>query len=218
MKKTIKDKIKAKAKSTKAKVKAKANAVKAKVKSKVAAIKAKVKGGTGTALAALAVMLFAAGCSTATPASRYTATTIGDVSVENNVNDLRNRAGSTNSLAAAKAPLVSISTTISLSDVTVASADSSGSTETQTATPTTDIKPDIDVRYNDALAAASVTSKGILETLTETGMRKVLSLMESGGSGTVVVDNVNGGQTTVTCENGQCVSSNCADGSCSPAK
>lgn len=76
--------------------------------------------------------------------------------------------------------------------------------QTATQTPTTDIKPDIDVKYNDAIAAASATSKGILETLTQSGMEKVLSLMSSGGSGQVTVEKKDGGQAVVTCENGQC--------------
>lgn len=199
----------------KAKAKAKAKSVKDKVKAKVAAIKAKVKGRTATALAALAAMLFAAGCSTATPASRYTATTIGDVVVKNNVDDLRSRAGSTNSVADAKAPLVSISTTIELSDVTVASADSSGSTETQTATPTTtvDVKPD--VRYNDAIAGATSASKGVLSAVGY-GADAVLEMMASKKSGTVKVQKKDGSEATVKCENGQC--SFCEGGACGPSE
>ena len=92
----------------------------------------------------------------------------------------------------------------------------SGGTEsysqTATQTPTTDIKPDIDVKYNDAIAAASATSKSILETLTQSGMEKVLSLMSSGGSGQVTVEKKDGGQAVVTCENGQCTT--CKD--CTP--
>jgi len=84
--------------------------------------------------------------------------------------------------------------------------------QTATQTPTTDIKPDIDVKYNDAIAAASATSKGILETLTQSGMEKVLSLMSSGGSGQVTVEKKDGGQAVVTCEGGQCTT--CKD--CTP--
>lgn len=88
------------------------------------------------------------------------------------------------------------------------SLESTGSTDTisptATQTPTTDVKPDLDVRYNDALSAASATSKGILESLTQTGKEKVLSLMQSGGSGKVTVDKKDGSKAVVTCENGQC--------------
>lgn len=176
----------------------------AKTKDKV---KAKVKGKLKGALAALAVLLLAAGCSTATPASRYTATTIGDVSVKNSVDDLRSRSGraATNAVeaVAAKAPLVSITTTIKLSDMTLASADSEGSTETQTATPTTtiDVKPD--VRYNDAIAGATSASKGVLSAIGY-GADAVLEMMAGRKSGTVKVQKKDGSDATVKCEDGQC--------------
>lgn len=170
-------------------------------------VKAKVKGKLKGALAAVSVLLLATGCSTATPASRYTATTIGDVTVKNNVDDLRSRSGraATNAVEAvsAKAPLVSIATTIQLSDVTMASADSKGSTETQTATPTTtvDVKPDI--RYNDAIAGATSASKGVLSAIGY-GADAVLEMMASKKSGTVKVQKTDGTDATVRCENGQC--------------
>ena len=189
-----------------------------KIKDKLAKTKAKVKGKLKGALAALAVLLLAAGCSTATPASRYTATTVGDIVVKNNVDDLRSRSGraATNGVetTAAKAPLVSISTTVQLSDVTMASADSEGSTETQTATPTTtvDVKPDI--RYNDAIAGATSASKGVLSMIGY-GADAVLELMASKKSGTVKVQKKDGAEAVVKCESGQC--SFCEDGSCSPS-
>lgn len=192
-------------------MKDKANSAKDKIKDKLAKtkdkVKAKVKGKLKGALAALAALLFAAGCSTATPASRYTATTIGDVFVKNSVDDFRSRSGreATNAVeaAAAKAPLVSIATTITLSDMTLASADSEGSTETQTATPTTtiDVKPD--VRYNDAIAGATSASKGVLSAIGY-GADAVLELMSSKKSGTVKVQKKDGAYAIVKCENGQC--------------
>ncbi len=84
--------------------------------------------------------------------------------------------------------------------------------QTATQTPTTDVKPDIDVKYNDAIAAASSTSKGSLETLTATGAESVLAMMESKGSGQVTVEKKDGSKAVVTCENGQCTT--CTD--CTP--
>lgn len=84
--------------------------------------------------------------------------------------------------------------------------------QTATQTPTTDVKPDIDVKYNDAIAAASSTSKGILETLTAAGAESVLAMMESKGSGQVTVEKKDGSKAVVTCENGQCTT--CTD--CTP--
>lgn len=79
-------------------------------------------------------------------------------------------------------------------------------TETQTTTPTqtTDVKPDIDLRYNDAIAGASAASKGVLETLMASSANKVLSLMQSKESGTVNVTKTDGTTAIVKCENGQC--------------
>ena len=130
-------------------------------------------------------MVVMCGCSTATPASRATTATytfnfnFGEKA--KNVN-IENKTG----------------------DSAIASADSSGSTETQTATPTVDVKPDIDVRYNDAIAGASAASKGVLETLTSAGANAVLELMSSKKTGTVEVTKTDGTAATVKCENGQC--------------
>ena len=88
------------------------------------------------------------------------------------------------------------------------SLESTGSTDTfsQTATqtPTTDVKPDLDVRYNDALKNATDASKGVLETLVSSSANKVLSLMQSKESGTVEVKKTDGTSATVQCEDGQC--------------
>ena len=77
-------------------------------------------------------------------------------------------------------------------------------TQTTTQTPTTDVKPDIDVRYNDAIAGATSASKGVLDLLTDTGKAAVLELMSSKKSGTVKVEKTDGSSATVKCENGQC--------------
>lgn len=84
-------------------------------------------------------------------------------------------------------------------------------TETQTASPTqtTDVKPDIDLKYNDAIAGASTASKGVLETLTSESINAVLGLMSSKKTGTVEVTKTDGTQATVECKDGQC--SLCSD-------
>ena len=94
--------------------------------------------------------------------------------------------------------------TLTLGDGALASADSSGSTETQTATPTVDVKPDVDVRYNDAIAGATTASRGVLETLLSSSANKVLELMQSKGTGTVEVTKKDGTAATVQCADGQC--------------
>lgn len=197
-------------KSIKEKVKAKTKAIKPKVKAKMQAMRAKLKGRvTKTAIISAAFALIAlTGCMTPGQESRSTRAEVGDVksSIDVSIDEK------------AKSNSVTINIRNTFGDGASASADSSGSTENQTQTPTFDISPKTDLRYNDALSAANATSKGILETLSEAGINKVLALMQSGGSGTVTVENANGGQTTVTCENGQCTTSTCSDGSCTPKK
>ena len=137
-------------------------------------------------------MVVVCGCSTATPASRATTA-----------------AYTFNFNFGEKANNVNISN--KMGDGALASADSSGSTETQTATPTIDVKPDIDVRYNDAIAGASAASKGVLEALAS-GADEVLELMASKKTGTVEVTKTDGSTATVKCENGQCeFCSDCSD-------
>ena len=179
--------------------------IKEKVKAKAKATKEKLKGAAKRASAFFLMCGFLAaltGCMTPGQASRSTSAGYGDF--EPSVKVVLGENASSNTVA--------VTITITIGDGAIASADSSGSTETQTQTPTFDIKPQTDLRYNDAMAAASVTSKGILETLTQTGMEKVLALMSSGGSGQVTVEKKDGTQAVVTCENGQCTT--CTD--CTP--
>ena len=182
-------------------------AIKEKVKAKAKAVKEKLKGGKAkkaVSLVFLCAFCALAGCFTPGQASRGTSNNEGDVEPTVKVCIGDNSHSNT----------VVVTQTITHGDGAIASADSSGSSESQTQTPTFDISPKTDVRYNDALAAASTTSKGILETLTQTGMEKVLGLMSSGGSGQVTVEKKDGTKAVVTCEGGQCTA--CTDGSCLP--
>lgn len=86
--------------------------------------------------------------------------------------------------------------------------------QTATQTPTTDVKPDLDVHYNDAIKGATDASKGVLESLIDTSAKSVLQMMSEKKSGTVQVTKTDGSTATVKCEDGQC--SFCTDGSCSP--
>lgn len=58
---------------------------------------------------------------------------------------------------------------LTMGDGALASADSEGSTETQTITPTqtTDVKPDIDLNYNDPAKAAADSAGGVAESAVE---------------------------------------------------
>lgn len=91
-----------------------------------------------------------------------------------------------------------------------------------TATPSNTVTTDITAKYNDALAAATTASKGVLTQLAG-GLDAVLGLMSSKESGTVAVKKTDGTTALVECKDGQCSwacesgnCSNCTDGSCSP--
>lgn len=84
--------------------------------------------------------------------------------------------------------------------------------QTATQTPTTDIKPDLDVHYNDAMKSATDASKGVLESLIDTSAKSVLQMMAEKKTGTVQVTKTDGGTATVECKDGQC--SFCTDGQC----
>lgn len=180
-----------------------------KIKEKAAAVKAKVKAAKAKMKAAKCVaLLFAlatlAGCMTPEQASRSTHSAYGDF--EPSVKVVIGENASSNTVA--------VTIPITIGDGAIASADSSGSTETQTQTPTFDISPKTDVRYNDAIKNATDASKGVLESLTQAGASKVLSMMADKTTGTVEVQKTDGSTATVKCEDGQC--SICTDGSCAP--
>lgn len=168
-------------KGIKEKVKAKASATKDKVKGKL-------KGKKCAALVALFMCAALCGCLETTPASRAT-TANYRIEVTVKVDD------------GARDNTFNLPFTIG--DGALASADSAGSTETQTTTPTMDIKPDIDVRYNDAIASATAASKSVLGSIGD-GLETVLRLMQSKETGTVPVVKTDGTAATVKCENGQC--------------
>lgn len=207
--------------------------IKDKVKAKAKATKEKLKGGKAkkaVSLAILCALSMLTGCMTPEQASRSTAATVGDVSIENKIEEIKgsgspcacpdkacacaDKCTCTNRTAAT--PQISIVSKIVFGDMALASADSAGSTESQTQTPTFDISPKTDLRYNDALSAASGTSKNILESLdsvlTDAGKASLLSMIESKSTGTVTLDKKDGTKAVVTCENGQCTT--CTD--CTP--
>ena len=86
--------------------------------------------------------------------------------------------------------------------------------QTATQTPTTDVKPDLDVHYNDAMKNATDASRGVLETLADSSAKTVLQMMSEKKTGTVEVTKTDGSAATVECKDGQC--SLCTD--CTPSK
>lgn len=155
-----------------------------KLKAKIdAKVKAAKKSAPMAVLVASAAIM--SGCLDTAPASRATSASYGDIVVKIGDKAKDNKV------------------TITLGDGALASADSSGSTETQTATPTMDIRPNLIIKYNDAIAGATAASRSVLGTI-GTGLDAVLELMQSKKSGKVEVTKTDGTSATVQCDNGQC--------------
>lgn len=170
-----------------------------KVKAKLVAAKKKIaRKVKGACVLAFAFALV--GCQQTPQASRATSATYGDL--EPCIKVVIEERAQNNS--------VSVPVTITLGDGALASADSSGSTETQTLTPTQDIKPNLDVRYNDQVKAAS----GALETLLGSGAGAIANWLAAPGVNKIVVTDQNGVIKTAECVDGKCVE--CTDGSCTP--
>ena len=191
--------------------KAKAEAKIAKAKRKIAR---KCKGGKlASLLAAFALAILATGCSTAHSAQPAKAQT------QNNTFDdciivVATHCSISNRIVTAEgtkdAPAVELFTQTQ-------SLESSGTesfAQTATQTPTTDVKPDLDVHYNDAMKNATDASKGVLDSLIDASAKSVLQMMAEKKTGTVQVTKTDGSTATVECKDGQC--SLCTDGSCTP--
>lgn len=133
------------------------------------------------------------GCMTPEQASRSTRAQYGDFEPDISVK-----------IGDASNVVVSVSVKTTIGDGALASADSSGSKESQTLTPTFDISPKTDVRYNDAMAAASSTSKSVLDALSDLSKNAVLSMMADKSTGSIQVQKKDGSSAIVICDNGQC--------------
>ena len=92
------------------------------------------------------------------------------------------------------------------------SLESTGSTDTfgqaNTQTPTTDIKPDVDVHYNDAIGAGGSVGASFVNSLTAESAALLKSYIDGKKTGKVTVTTKDGKTETLDCENGTCTTSN----------
>lgn len=184
--------------------------VNAKVKAKTANIKQKVKGKVaakvGKSCAIAALLLAVAGCHMGEqPTAQRAQTSI----IRDNIITVNVVSYPTNALASSQSV-----EPIHVEVGNQAQANETSGTETMTAspsnTPTVSTPVQIDARYNDAMAAASNASKGVLESLTVAGANKVLAMMSDKSTGTVEVQKKDGTTATVECKDGQCaIKENC---------
>ena len=88
------------------------------------------------------------------------------------------------------------------------SLESTGSTDTfgqeNTQTPTTDIKPDVDVHYNDAVGKGSDAASAFLSSLTSESFAALRDYVTNKKSGSVTVTKKDGTTETLECKDGTC--------------
>lgn len=79
--------------------------------------------------------------------------------------------------------------------------------QTATQTPTTDIKPDVDLHYNDAVGKGGDAVSTFLSSLTTEGFAAVKAAVASKQSGKITVQTKDGKTETLDCEGGKCTTS-----------
>ena len=88
------------------------------------------------------------------------------------------------------------------------SLESTGSTDTfgqaNTQTPTTDIKPDVDLHYNDAVGTGGKAASDFLSSLSAESFAALRDYIKSGKSGKVTVTKKDGTTETLDCADGSC--------------
>ena len=174
---------------------------------KTAAAKRKIarkcKGKCAAIVAAFGLALLATGCATSDNAQPAKANTMNNT-FDDCIIVVATHASVSNRIVTAEGTKDIPAVELFTQTQSLENSGTDTTTQTTTQTPTTDVKPDIDVRYNDAIAGATSASKGVLDLLTDTGKAAVLELMASKKSGTVKVEKTDGSSATVKCENGQC--------------
>lgn len=143
-------------------------------------------------LAPAVALVALSGCQTPNQASRGTSNENGDFEprVDVKVN------GSSN--------VVSVVIRNTYGDGAIASADSSGSTESQTQTPTFDIKPDLDVHYNDAVGTGGNAISAFVSSLTAESASLLRDYVTNKKSGKITVTKTDGTTETLDCDSGTC--------------
>ena len=79
--------------------------------------------------------------------------------------------------------------------------------QTATQTPTTDVKPDVDLHYNDAVGKGGDAASAFLSALTTEGFAAVKAAIANKQNGTITVQTKDGNIETLDCEDGTCTTS-----------
>ena len=79
--------------------------------------------------------------------------------------------------------------------------------QTATQTPTTDVKPDVDLHYNDAVGKGSDAVSAFLSSLSAEGFSAVKAAIANKQSGKITVTKQDGKTETLDCADGTCTTS-----------
>ena len=179
---------------------------------KTAAAKRKIarkcKGGRVAAIvAAFALAAILTGCTTANSAQPAKANTMHNT-FDDCIIVVATHASVSNRIVTAEgtkdAPAIELFTQTQ-------SLESTGSTDTfgqaNTQTPTTDIKPDVDLHYNDAIGAGGSVGASFVNSLTAESAALLKSYIDGKKTGKVTVTTKDGKTETLDCADGTCTTS-----------
>lgn len=179
-----------------------------KAKAKVAKAKAKIarktkRGGVAAVVAAFALAAILTGCTTADSAQPAKSQTQENC-FDGCIFVMAAKTTISNGVIVAEgdaAPALEMFTQTQSLEST-GSTDTFGQTATQT--PTTDIKPDIDVHYNDAVGTGGNAAATFLSSLSAKSFAALHDYIKSGKSGKVTVTTKDGKTETLDCADGTC--------------
>lgn len=185
---------------------------KAKAEAKIAKAKAKIVRKTkGTAAIVVAAILsIFAGCSTADSQQPAKSATMNNTFNDCNIIVAAKAKvpvkGATNSVIEAEGGnLPSLEVLTQTQSLESSGTESFAQANTQT--PTTDIKPDVDVHYNDAIGAGGSAAKSFVDSLTSAGTALLSDYICNKKSGKITVTKKDGTTETLDCDGGKCTTS-----------
>lgn len=181
---------------------------KEKAEAKIAAAKRKIarkcKGGKlASLLAAFGLAIIATGCSTSHSAQPAKAQT------QNNTFDdcifvVATHCSVSNRIVTAEGAKDAPSVELLTQTQSLESNGTESFAQTATQTPTTDVKPDVDLHYNDAVGKGSQVATSFLDSLTAESAALLRSYIAGKKTGNVTVTKKDGTTQTVECKDGEC--------------
>ena len=163
----------------------------------------KCKGKCASLLAAFGLAILATGCSTSHSAQPAKAQT------QNNTFDdcifvVATHCSVSNRIVTAEGTKDAPSVELLTQTQSLESNGTESFAQTATQTPTTDVKPDVDLHYNDAVGKGSQVATSFLDSLTAESAALLRSYIAGKKTGNVTVTKKDGTTQTVECKDGEC--------------